>query len=198
MGGPIEEVTVPLLDEILEHNTHWVAQRGRPLSKKPRKKIAVFTCMDTRLVEFLEEAMGLGRGDAMVIKNAGNTLVDPQGGVVRSLLVAIYALGCDEVIVIGHTDCGMAQIDDARFEESMYARGVPREAVAALKPGLREWLGAFHDPVGNVERVVRLLRANSLIPLDVPVHGVIFNPHTGVLEPRVSGYAEAVPAVREA
>jgi carbonic anhydrase len=181
---------LPLLDEILEHNNFWVAQRGRPLSKKPHKKVAVFTCMDTRLVEFLEEAMGLGRGDAMVIKNAGNTLVDPQGGVVRSLLVAIYALGCDEVLVIGHTDCGMAQINDARFEEKMYARGVPREAVAALKPGLREWLGAFHDPVGNVERVVRLLRQNPLIPSDVPVHGLIFNPHTGVLEPRVNGYPD--------
>src|SRR3954464_5106451 len=107
------------LQDVLEANARWVDARNRPLSKVPQKKIAVFTCMDTRLVEFLEEAMGLGRGDAMVIKNAGNTLVDPQGGVVRSLLVAIYARGCDEVLVIGHTDCGMAQIEDARFEESM-------------------------------------------------------------------------------
>jgi len=89
--------SVALLNDVLEHNARWVEARLRPLTKVPQKKVVIFTCMDTRLVEFLEQAMGLGRGDAQVIKNAGNTLVDPGGGVVRSLVVAIYALGCEEV-----------------------------------------------------------------------------------------------------
>jgi carbonic anhydrase len=71
-----------LLNNVLEHNARWVEARLRPLSKVPQKKVVLFTCM-ARLVEFLEQAMGLGRGDAQVIKNAGNTLVDPVGGVVR-------------------------------------------------------------------------------------------------------------------
>ena len=74
-----------LLDHVLEHNARWVEARQRPLTKVPQKKVVIFTCMDTRLVEFLEQSMGLGRGDAQVIKNAGNTLVDPAaGGVIRS------------------------------------------------------------------------------------------------------------------
>ena len=170
------------LQDVLEHNARWVDARNRPLSKVPQKKIAIFTCMDTRLVEFLEQAMGLGRGDAQVIKNAGNTLVDPGGGVVRSLVVAIYAIGVGEIFIIGHTDCGMAQIDEAKLEEQMLARGVKKEAIEALHPGLKEWVGGFKDPRRNVERVVKLLRENPLLPRDVPIQGLMFNPASGQLK----------------
>jgi carbonic anhydrase len=184
-----------LLNEILAHNARFVAERERPLTKAPAKKIAIFTCMDTRLVEFLEPAMGLGRGDAKVIKNAGNTIIDPVGGVVRSLVVAVYAMGCEEIYVIGHLDCGMSQVDDEEFERRMLARGVPAAAIANLKPSLREWLGAFHNPVGNVHRVVEMLRKSPLIPKDVPVHGLMFDPARGALDLLVDGYAAmAAPA----
>lgn len=176
-----------LLHEILEHNERFVTERERTISKTPAKKIAVFTCMDTRLVDFLEPAMGLRRGDAKVIKNAGNTLIDPGGGVVRSLVVAIFALGCEEVYVIGHRDCGMAQIDEEALQQRMLDRGVPQEAIATLRPSLREWVGAFHDPAGNVRQVVTLLRENPLIPKDVPVHGLIFDPNSGRLDLLSSG-----------
>jgi carbonic anhydrase len=159
--------------------------------------------MDTRLVEFLEPALGLRRGDAKMIKNAGNTLVDPGGGVVRSLVVAVHALQCEEIFVIGHKDCGMSQIDENVLRRTMIDRGVPPSAIDALEPSLNEWLGAFHDPSGNVERVVSLLRANPLIPRDVPIHGLMFDPGSGIAEVLVAGYAAAgrvtdMPAAHEA
>jgi carbonic anhydrase len=177
-----------LLHTILEHNAHWVAERSRPLSKAPQKRVVLFTCMDTRLIDFLEPALGLKRGDAQMIKNAGNTLVDPGGGVVRSLVVAIHGLGCEEVFVIGHTDCGMAQIDEAALRESMLGRGVPDSAIDALHPSLGEWLGGFHNPLGNVTRVVGLLRDNPLIPRNVPIHGMMFDSASGLLKLLVEGY----------
>lgn len=177
-----------LLQEILLHNAKFVADRERPITKSPAKKVALFTCMDTRLVDFLEPAMGLRRGDAKVIKNAGNTLIDPSGGVMRSLVVAIFALGCEEVYVIGHRDCGMSQIDEDLLRERMIDRGVPPEAIASLQPSLREWLGAFHDPDGNVRRVVEMIRESPLIPVDVPIHGLMFDPHSGSLELLCDGY----------
>jgi carbonic anhydrase len=180
-----------LLNEILAHNERFVAERERPITSKPAKKIALFTCMDTRLVEFLEPAMGLRRGDAKVIKNAGNTIIDPNGGVVRSLVVAVHALGCEEIYVIGHLDCGMSKIDDEALEQKMLERGVPAEAINALQPGLREWLGAFHDPRGNVRHVVAVLRQSPFFPQDVPVHGLIFDPASGQLELLDNGYPEA-------
>ena len=180
-----------LLQEILEHNVRFVADRGRPVSKQPAKKIVLFTCMDTRLVEFLEPAMGIRRGDAKVIKNAGNTLIDPGGGVMRSLVVAIFALGCEEIYVIGHKDCGMAQIDEDDLYQRMLDRNVPQQAIDELRPSLKEWLGAFHDPYGNVLKVVGMIRRSPLIPPDVPVHGLMFDPFTGSLELLADGYGFA-------
>jgi carbonic anhydrase len=177
-----------LLHEVLEHNSHWVEERARPIDKRPQKKVVIFTCMDTRLIEFLEPALGLRRGDAQTIKNAGSTLVDAGGGVVRSLVVAIHGLGCEEVFVVGHRDCGMAQIDENKLRRSMIDSGVPESAINALRPSLGEWIGGFHDPLGNVERVVRLLRHNPLIPRAVPIHGLMFDPSSGALELLVDGY----------
>jgi carbonic anhydrase len=177
--------------EILEHNARWVDERNKTPSRSPNKRIAIFTCMDTRLVEFLEPALGIGRGDAKIIKNAGNTLVDPGGGVVRSLVVAIYALGCEEVLVVGHRDCGMGQLDESALRQKMLAQGVPAEAIAKLTPNLGDWLGAFHDPVGNVERVVGLLRDNPLLPKTVPIHGLLFDPNSGRLDLLVDGTTAA-------
>jgi carbonic anhydrase len=180
-----------VLHEVLEHNSHWVAERNRPLSKKSSKRVVIFTCMDTRLVDFLEPALGLKRGDAQMIKNAGATLVDPGGGVVRSLVVAIHGLGCEEVFVIGHTDCGMGQIDEEAMRRTMIERGVPSEAIEALHPSLHEWIGGFYNPSANVERVVGLLRTNPLIPANVPIHGMMFDPASGQLKLLVEGYTPA-------
>jgi len=144
--------------------------------------------MDTRLVDFLEPAMGIQRGDAMVIKNAGSAVLDPNGGVIRSLTVAIHALGCDELFVIGHLDCGMVDLDVEQVEADMLKRGVPAEAIGALKPDLAEWFGGFRDVYANVRRVTQLLRDNPLITKDVPVHGMMFDPATGGLEMLEAGY----------
>lgn len=179
-----------LLDEVMAHNDRFVSERQGNMKRAPEKKVAVFTCMDTRLVEFLEPAMGIRRGDAMVIKNAGSAVLDPNGGVIRSLLIAIYALGCEELFVIGHLDCGMAELDVEQVEREMRRRGVPEESLQGLQPDLTEWFGGFRDVYANVLRVSQLLRANPLIPNDVPVHGLMFDPTTGSLESLDSGYAE--------
>ncbi len=178
-----------ILDDILAANRKFVRPGAfPPLPKKPKKQIAIFTCMDTRLVDFLEPAMGIRRGDAKVIKNAGNTIIDPNGGVIRSLVVAIFTLGVDEIFVIGHRDCGMAAIDAGRLKEMMVERGIEVQAIDTLIPDLAQWMGAFSCPEENVERVVSVIRGNPLIPADVPVHGLIFCPNDGHLDLVVRGY----------
>ncbi len=178
-----------LLDAIVRTNQKFVRPGAfPPLPKNPQKQFAIFTCMDTRLVDFLEPAMGIKRGDAKVIKNAGNTIVDPSGGVMRSLVAAVFLLGVEEIFVIGHKDCGMSSVDVGGLKEKMVARGIDLEAVDAKIPDLAHWLGAFSCPEENVERVVEVIRTSPLIPKDVPVHGLIFCPNDGQLEVVVRGY----------
>ncbi len=182
-----------LLNKILEANQRFVKPAAfPPLAKDPKKQFAIFTCMDTRLVEFLEPAMGIRRGDAKVIKNAGNTLVDPlHGGVIRSLVAAIFMLGVEEVFVIGHRDCGMSSVDAAALKRRMVDRGIDPATIDQLVPDLAQWLGAFSCPERNVVDVVEKIRGNPLIPKEVPIHGLIFCPDDGHLEVLVNGYPGA-------
>lgn len=180
-----------LLQKILESNSRFVKPGAfPPLPKDPKKQFAIFTCMDTRLVEFLEPAMGIKRGDAKVIKNAGNTLVDPiHGGVIRSLVAAVFMLGVEEIFVIGHRDCGMSVVDAAALKQRMVNRGISADTIDTLVPDLAQWLGAFCCPEENVTDVVAKIRSNPLIPKDVPIHGLIFCPDNGRLDVIVNGYS---------
>jgi carbonic anhydrase len=182
--------TTTLLDSILEANRKFVHPGAfPPLPKNPKKQFAIFTCMDTRLVDFLEPAMGIKRGDAKVMKNAGNTLVDPlHGGVIRSLVAAIFMLGVEEIFVIGHQDCGMAAVNADDLKKQMMARGIDAADIERYVPDLAQWLGAFSCPGENVADVVKKIRSNPLIPRDVPVHGLLFCPNDGHLEIIVKGY----------
>jgi len=178
-----------LLDSILTANRSFIRPGAfPPLPKSPQKQLAIFTCMDTRLVDFLEPAMGIRRGEAKVIKNAGNTVIDANGGVVRSLVAAIFLLGVEEVFVIGHRDCGMAEIDSRDLRERMIRRGIAPQSIDALVPDLSQWLGAFACPEQNVANVVNVIRTSPLIPPDVPVHGLLFCPNDGHIEIVVRGY----------
>jgi carbonic anhydrase len=69
----------------------------------------------------------------------------------------------------------------------MLARGVPAEAINAITPSLADWVGAFRDPERNVRDVVRVIRESPLLPDDVPVHGLIFDPASGRLDLLVRG-----------
>src|SRR5699024_5690350 len=114
--------------------------------KYPTKKMVIVSCMDTRLIELLPKAMGLKNGDAKIIKNAGAIVSHPFGSIMRSVLVAIYALKADEVYVIGHHQCGMTGLDCGPVLDSMKGRGITQEKLDVLVNSgvdLKGWLTGF-------------------------------------------------------
>lgn len=184
-----------LLDEIMEQNAQFVQElpynylhRNDDVSKYPEKALAIYTCMDTRLVEFLEPAMGIKRGQAKIIKAAGNMVTGPFDEVIRSLMVAVYELGVKEIAVVGHEDCGMAHSTSVSLKEKMLARGVSPEAIKLVEKEFTSWVDAFSHPYDNVKNAVEAIRNNPLLPDDVPVHGLIFCPNSGKIKIVVSGY----------
>lgn len=116
------------LEQVLKANRSFVDNLPQAYddaeedSKKPNKHLAIFTCMDTRLVDFLEPALGIKRGEAKVIKNAGNSVTGPFEATIRSLIVGIFELDVKEVMVIGHYDCGVAHSTSQGVVEKMLAR----------------------------------------------------------------------------
>ena len=119
-----------MIEELLAYNRKFVEEKRYEqyaASKYPNKKIAILTCMDTRLVELLPAALGLRNGDVKIIKNAGGVVTNPFGSVIRSLLVAIIELGVEEIMVIGHTDCGVQHIDSESMIAHMKHAGLCEE-----------------------------------------------------------------------
>ncbi|MBR1647498.1 MAG: carbonic anhydrase [Selenomonadaceae bacterium] len=178
-----------VLDEMLQVNEKFCANppvdytnEDHHASKLPKKHLAIVTCMDTRLVNFLEPALGLTRGDVKIIKQAGNVLTGVFDATVRSLLVCIYELGVQEIAVIGHHECGMAKTTSESLTKAMISRGVSPDAIKMVEKELVEWADSFQHPEENVKEVVKQLRENPLIPKDVKVHGLMFHPRSGKLE----------------
>ncbi|MBR2518867.1 MAG: carbonic anhydrase [Selenomonadaceae bacterium] len=178
-----------VLDEIFQVNEKFClnppvdyTNEDHHASKLPKKHLAIVTCMDTRLVNFLEPALGLKRGDAKIIKTVGNCLNGVFDTTVRSLLVCIYELGVQEIAIIGHYECGMAKTTSESLTKAMISRGVSPDAIKMVEKELIEWADNFRYPEENVKEVVKQLRENPLIPKDVKVHGLMFHPRSGRLE----------------
>src|SRR5437762_11927936 len=115
------------IDEILAFNERFVEQTHLPTTgHTPRKQMALVTCMDCRLVQMFEQALGLGRGDVLELRTAGATIseeerADAANDLIRSLAGGIYLLGVREVAVIGHTECGLAHVNPIALTASMQA-----------------------------------------------------------------------------
>ncbi|MBC3537447.1 beta-class carbonic anhydrase [Megasphaera hominis] len=149
------------------------------LSKYPARKLAVLACMDARLLYLLEPALGLKRGDANIIKVAGNTAGRGFDSVIGSLMVAVYELHVEDILVIGHDDCGMLHTTSASLCEKMAAAGIPAAVIEELEPRLMAWADPVCDSEESVRVAVRQLQKNPYLPDTVRFHGAVIRPDTG-------------------
>ena len=176
-----------MIEEILKHNKQFVESKGYErfiTSKYPDKKIAIVTCMDTRLVELLPAALGYKNGDVKIIKNAGGVITNPFDSTVRSILVAVYELGVEEIMVIGHTGCGVQGMDADEMLHLMRERGVSEEHISLMMHcgiDLKSWLHGFEDTDEAINETVDLIAKHPLIPSDVVVKGYVIDTITGEL-----------------
>ena len=174
--------------EMLDYNKKFVKNHEYEkfkTNKYPEKKIAILTCMDTRLMELLPAALGFKNGDIKVIKNAGGIISNPFGSVVRSLLVAIFELGVENIMVIGHTDCGVQNINSEKMIQHMIDRGISKEQIDMIKycgVNFNEWLRGFESVEISVEKTVEMLRTHPLIPNDIKVSGYVMDSITGEMK----------------
>ncbi|MRH44933.1 carbonic anhydrase [Aquibacillus halophilus] len=184
------------LDELIEYNQDFAKEEKfipYQTDKFPDKRIIIFSCMDTRLVELLPNALNIKNGDAKIVKNAGAIIKNPFGSIMRSLLVAIYELGADEILVIGHHDCGMKGFNGKQLIEKAMHRGVPKETIETLKYAgidVEDWLQGFESVEESVGHSVNVIRNHPMLPINTPVHGLVIDPNTGKLDIVTRGYSE--------
>ncbi len=176
-----------MLEEILEYNKNFVASKEYEqyqTSKFPDKKLAIVTCMDTRLVELLPAALGLKNGDAKIIKNAGGIITHPFGSVMRSLIIGIYELGIEEILVVGHTDCGAKYTSSENIIDKMLSSGISQKNIDWVNYygiDFEKWIGGFYDLNESINQSVNIIKNHPLVPEHVKVHGLVVNSGTGEL-----------------
>ncbi|NHN30788.1 beta-class carbonic anhydrase [Paenibacillus agricola] len=183
-----------LLSTIIDHNQQFVENKTYEqylTTKFPDKRMVIVTCMDTRLTELLPRAMNLRNGDAKVIKNAGAVVTHPFGSIMRSIIVAVYELNAQEILVVGHHDCGMIGLNASKVLEKAQQRGVSKEMIETLNHAgidMNRFLRGFDNVQDSVMSSVRLIRNHPLLPKNLAVHGLIMHPETGMLDMIDSGY----------
>jgi carbonic anhydrase len=152
---------------LLAENERYTESFDRSaLTPAPLSGLAIVACMDARLD--VEEALGLRTGDAHIIRNAGGIATDD---VIRSLIVSQQLLGTDEIVVIGHTGCGLLGVDEDAL----------RDRLAAATGGrLDIRFESFDDLEASVHASVERLRNHPWLR-PVPVHGLVFDVATGRL-----------------
>jgi carbonic anhydrase len=161
-------MTVPVTDELLANNENYAAafdQGGLPVP--PAKKLAVIACMDARLNVY--DILGLGVGDAHVIRNAGGVVTDDE---IRSLAISQRLLGTEEIILIHHTECGMLSFTDDEFKAQILAE-------TGIKPG---WAAeAFDDLETDLKQSIARIKASPFIPHTDAVRGFVYDVKSGKL-----------------
>jgi carbonic anhydrase len=155
------------IDHLVHANERYVETFPGPRPLRPKLRLTVITCMDSRLDLF--GALGLDIGDAHLIRNAGGI---PTDDVLRSLALSQRHLGTREVVIIHHTQCGMDGFDDDAFRADLAAE-------SGIEPTWR--VAGFTDLYEDTRKSVQTVRDCAWIPHRDDVRGFVFDVATAKL-----------------
>jgi carbonic anhydrase len=156
------------IDHLIHANERYAETFPGPRPVRPKLRLNVITCMDSRLDLF--GALGLDVGDAHLIRNAGGL---PTEEVLRSLAISQRKLGTREVVLIHHTECGMENFDDPAFRAELAAE-------TGITPS---WdVPGFTDLHDRMRDSLRTVRECPWLPHRDDVRGFIFDVATAKIE----------------
>jgi carbonic anhydrase len=153
---------VEAIEQLLDNNRAFAgAAEAGHLDVRPSRRLAIVTCMDSRLDVFA--ALGLDGGEAHVLRNAGGVITDD---VIRSLAISQRRLGTREVMLIHHTDCGMQTLTDDGFRAEL-------QEATGVAPAFA--IESFSDVDADVRQsILRLRRSSFLLHREV-VRGFVYD-----------------------
>jgi carbonic anhydrase len=157
--------------DALEANDEYIKSfKYSELTGVAQKGLAIVTCMDSRINPL--SVVGMKSGDAKILRNAGARVTDD---VLRTLVLATYLLGVERILIMPHTNCRMAQVDDVEIHREIDTKYSIDTSEIEFKtvPDQRQAL------IEDVQKV----RSYRLINKDVIVGGAIYDVATGKITP---------------
>jgi carbonic anhydrase len=159
---------VDVIDALVANNRAFAdSLPSQHLDVRPRSRLAIVTCMDSRLDVFA--ALGLQQGEAHVLRNAGGVITDD---VIRSLAVSQRRLGTREVMLIHHTDCGMQALTDDGFRAEL-------QEATGVAPAFA--IESFSDLDADVRQSVLRVRRSPFLLHTGQVRGFVYDVDTHAL-----------------
>jgi carbonic anhydrase len=153
---------VDVIDELVANNQAFAdSLPTQHLDVRPQRRLAIVTCMDSRLDVFA--ALGLGHGEAHVLRNAGGVITDD---VIRSLAISQRKLGTREVMLIHHTDCGMQKLTDDGFRAEL-------QEATGVAPAFA--IESFADADADVRQSILRVRRSEFVPHRDLVRGFVYD-----------------------
>ena len=154
-----------VIDELVANNQAFAASLpARHLDVRPSRRLAIVTCMDSRLDVFA--ALGLQDGEAHVLRNAGGVITDD---VIRSLAVSQRRLGTWDIMLVHHDDCGLEQLTDDGFRAEL-------QEATGVAPAFA--IESFSDVDADVRQsILRVRRSPFLLHRD-RVRGFVYDVDT--------------------
>jgi carbonic anhydrase len=150
------------IEELLQNNDAFASGTPREsLEVSPKRRLAIVTCMDSRLDVFA--ALGLGHGEAHILRNAGGVITDD---VIRSLSVSQRKLGTREVMLIHHTDCGLMKITDDGFRAEL-------QGASGMAPSFA--IESFTDLDADVRQSIKRVRSSPFLLHRETVRGFVYD-----------------------
>jgi carbonic anhydrase len=151
-----------VIDQLIAQNEGFAGSLPeRHLDVRPSRELAIVTCMDSRLDVFA--ALGLGNGEAHVLRNAGGVITDD---VIRSLAISQRLLGTREVMLIHHTDCGMEKLSDDGFRAEL-------QEETGIAPSFA--VESFGDVEADVRQSILRVRRSAFLPNRDSVRGFVYD-----------------------
>ncbi len=175
------------IDELLANNRAFAGSLPeRHLDVRPARRLAIVTCMDSRLDVFA--ALGLKGGEAHILRNAGGVITDD---VIRSLAVSQRRLDTREVMLIHHTDCGMQGLTDDGFRAEL-------QEATGVAPAFA--IESFADADADVRQSILRVRRSPFLPHREVVRGFVYDVDSHALrevlpepDPDAAADADAAP-----
>jgi carbonic anhydrase len=149
------------IDHLVHANELYAATFPGPRPLRPKLRLTVVACMDSRLDLF--GALGLEIGDAHLIRNAGGI---PTDDVLRSLALSQRSLGTREIVIIHHTQCGMDNFDDDAFRRELAEE-------SGVEPTWQ--VKGFTDVVEAMRESIQTVRECPWLPHRDDVRGFVFD-----------------------
>ncbi|PZS14594.1 MAG: hypothetical protein DLM57_14295 [Pseudonocardiales bacterium] len=156
------------IDHLIHANDTYASDFPGPRPLRPKLRMTVIACMDSRLDLF--GALGLAVGDAHLIRNAGGIITDD---VLRSLALSQRSMGTREVVIIHHTDCGMFGMDDDAFRAELAQE-------SGHEPPWR--VPGFTDLPADVRASIEAVRNCLWVPHRDDIRGFVFDVATARIE----------------